>query len=298
MDQRETDRTEPEAGVADSVALTLPRVTIQPDLDLIRDTVTSMAVLGQHIQTVLVKDLDYGHIPGVPGSMLFDSGAAKLINVFNCYAGERRVINFTDDGSKISVIVEVPLIHRATGKPVATGIGAASTLETKHKYRWIDNMKDLEVLGYGEEERAKLKTKTDRTDGTILYRVPNPEHGDLLNTIIKMAAKRAEVDAAESLPAVASTLKPLFDGRLAPTGQGTRRPPMYEPQTTSSGQQRSGPSDPWSSFWGEISRMGLTREQVLAFFKASSMAQYMEQTGKDQAALLYELRDALSKHTI
>ena len=292
MVQENDEQTEPRQQL---IIKPRARVAIRPDQATIGDTIQSMIVLQENIQKLLVEDVDYGHIPGVPGKMLFDCGASKLINAFNCYAGERRVINFVDDGSKVTIMVEVPLIDRATGQVVQTGIGAASTLESKHKYRWMDNLEELLALGFGEEERKKVKSRTDTKTGVISFRIPNPEHGDLLNTIVKMASKRAEVDAAESLPSVGSTLKPLFDRRLAPLATGTQRgpaseyrPPDYHPPT----------EDSWSQFWGEIQRMGLTRDQVLAFFKTTSMGHYITEKQKTQTDLLFELREALKEGII
>lgn len=268
------------------------RIALRPDTFAITDTLLSMRALGETIPSLLVENVDFGHVPGIPGKMLFDCGGSKITNAFACYPGERRIISMTDDGSKISVVVEVPLVHRESGKVVCSGIGAASTLETKHKYRWISKLEDLEAMGYAGDALKDLKKKTDKEDGSITYRVPNPEHGELLNTIVKMASKRAEVDAAESLPAVGSILKVLFDKRLGPLAQGTARPPKseYVPPTVS-----KEPTDAWSRFWGEVTRMGLTREQVLAFFKTGSMDKYMTEHQKDHAALLFELRDAMEK---
>lgn len=290
------EQQQPEPG-ARLIVRPRARVAIRPDQAAIAETVQSMIMLRENIRTLLTEEVDYGHIPGIPGKMLFDCGASKLINAFNCYAGERRVINFVDDGSKVAIMVEVPLIDRATGQVVLTGIGAASTLETKHKYRWSDNLDELLAMGYDEEKRKNLKTRLDTKTGVISYRVPNPEHGDLLNTIVKMASKRAEVDVAESLPGVGSTLKLMFDHRLAALATGTTRPPLSEYERHP-GQPPGGPpsgdkDDSWSQFWGEVMRMGLTRDQVLAFFKTPSMGNYVTEKQKTHQDLLFELREAL-----
>lgn len=298
MQEPEHEPKEPEQGSSQAMTVApKSRIALRPDTFAITDTLLSMRALGESIPSLLVENVDYGHVPGIPGKMLFDCGASKITNAFACYPGERRIISMVDDGSKISVVVEVPLVHRESGKVVCSGIGAASTLETKHKYRWIANIEELEAMGYAGDKLNVLKKKTDKEDGSITYRVPNPEHGELLNTIVKMASKRAEVDAAESLPAVGSTLKVLFDRRLGSLAQGIARPPKseYVPPPGSAGKE---PTDSWSRFWGEVTRMGLTREQVLAFFKTGSMDKYMTEHQKDHAALLYELRDAMEKGDI
>jgi hypothetical protein len=55
-------------------------------------------------------------------------------------------------------------------------------------------------------EKTDLRTKEVR-DGT-LFRVPNEDPGDLDNTVLKMAVKRAEVDAVNHLPGVSELFPP------------------------------------------------------------------------------------------
>jgi len=63
----------------------------------------------------------------------------------------------------------------------------------KYAFRWVP----AESVPEGTD-LSTLRTKT--AQGRTLYRVPNPDLGDLENTIVKMSAKRAEVDATLQLP--------------------------------------------------------------------------------------------------
>lgn len=214
-----------------------PRITP----DAIRETTQSIALLQGMVKDLLVRSIDYGRIPGTPQDSLWDPGASQIISAFNCYVGERRILKLDDNEQKIAACIEVPIISRSTGEVVGTGIGAASTLETKYKYRWAPNPQDL---GYDETSIKTFKTKrgTDEDGSPVtLYRVPNPEHSELLNTIIKMASKRAEVDAAESLPGVASVLRQIFSGKKF---KGEYEGPV------------------WQRFWGEVRRLGLTDHEA------------------------------------
>lgn len=162
----------------------------------------------QLVQEVLEREIDFGAIPGVPQPFLWDSGAAKIMAAFNCYANYK-VIDSVIQIPHIRYTITCQLINRQSQQIVATGIGAASTKEIKHRYRWVE---DPEAEGIA---RKGLKTKTSFKRGSaekVLYRIPNPETEDLLNTIAKMAAKRADVDAAQSLPGVAATLRKIFKG--------------------------------------------------------------------------------------
>ncbi len=208
------------------------------------------------VKDLLIRGVDYGRIPGTPADSLWEPGASQIIGSFNCYVGERRILKFEDTSDRISICVEVPIMSRETGRMAATGIGAASTLETKYKYRWVEKPADW---GYDEESTKGLKTKVDR-DRT-LYRIPNPEHGELLNTIIKMASKRAEVDGAESLPGVASVLRQMLSGR-SPGNRNQDESPEYE-----------GPV--WTRFWGEVRKLGLTDQEAHLRLGVTSMKRWL-----------------------
>lgn len=245
-----------------------PRVTPQA----IQETKQQMALLQGMVRDILVREVDYGRIPGTPQDSLWDPGASKIISAFNCYSGERRLISLRDNAERISVLMEVPLVSRTSGQVVATGVGAASTLETRYRYRWLTE-DETGQQGFGADVLATFKSRRKK-DGTMEFRVPNPEHGELLNTIIKMASKRAEVDAAESLPGVASVLRQLF------TGQAQR--PKAED------------SPVWTRFWGEVRRMGLTDEEAHRMLRVKSMKEWIA-SGRSLDAALESLRQALAQ---
>jgi len=196
---------------------------------------------------VLREGIDWGRVPGVPQPFLWDPGASQIISAFRCHPGERRLLHLIDDGEKIAVIVEVPIISNESQQKVASGIAAASTQEVKHKYRWVK--KPLE-WGFTEEAVKDLKTRTD--NGIIEYRIPNPEHSELLHIIITQASKRAEVDAAKTLPGVASALRELFIGK--------KYSPGYKDQssakTTQDSQEGAADIDldspRWTKFWAAV----------------------------------------------
>lgn len=209
--------------------------------EYVNQQIKSLELLHQLTKDVLVDGRDYGRVPGTQ-QFLWDPGANQLFGAFNVFPGHRRIISHIDDGIKISLIIEVPLIQRNTGAEVGSGIGASSTEETKHKYRWEENP---EVWGYSENEIKTLKTKVE--DSVTKYRIRNPEHAELLNVCVKQASKRAEVDGAESLPGVASTLRELFGRKREKKGK--------EPS-----EEMDDASPRWTKFWGEVRALGITTE--------------------------------------
>lgn len=195
---------------------------------------------------VLQDGRDYGRIPGLPGKMLFDCGAQLIIGAFNCCVGHRRILSITDNPEQLSIIVEVPLMALSTGVEVCTGIGAASVLEPRNKYRWVDNPDEW---GYDAESAKELKHEERKEK--IVYQIPNPEPGELFNTIVKMASKRAEVDAAKNLPGAGSALKELLEVKFKA-------------------------SEDWDSFWGEIKRMGLKPDELTTIIGNKSVKEWQK----------------------
>lgn len=203
----------------------------------------------QLVQEVLEREIDFGTIPGVPQPFLWDSGAAKIMAAFNCYANYH-VIEADFRTPHMRYTITCQLINRQSQQIVATGIGAASTKEVKHRYRWVS---DPEADGIS---RKGLKQRKDKK-----YRIPNQETEDLLNTIAKMAAKRADVDAAQSLPGVAATLRKLF------SSPPSRRPGQIP--STEASHLFPGPSDggedqkhPWSFFEAKLQTLGVTHAEA------------------------------------
>ena len=230
----------------------LPPAVPRVSPETIQDTMQSIALLQGMVRDTLIRGVDYGRIPGTPQDSLWDPGASQIIGSFNCYPGERRILKLEDTDEKIVAVVEVPITSRATQQEVGSGIGAASTLETKYKYRWVSNPAQW---GYNDEAIKMFKTKRGKDDegnDAILYRIPNPEHSELLNTIVKMAAKRAEVDAAESLPGVASVLRQMFSPK-----KGREQPQPRKGETAK--EDYEGPR--WQRYWGEVARLGYTQQE-------------------------------------
>jgi hypothetical protein len=230
------------------------------------------------VADVLKRGIDYGRIPGTPADSLWDPGASMIISAFNCFAGERRVLKLEDNSERISVIIEVPIISRSSGRVMATGIGAASTMETKYKYRWLSD-EQAAADGYNEEALKAVRTKRD-PKGETLYRVANPEHSELLNTIIKMAAKRAEVDAAGGLPGVASALRQIFAGR-----------PVHSKPDVPSGQKIT----TWNQFWGESKRLGLEQVDVYRILEVDHVKEWLTARGETLDGAIEYLRNNQTK---
>ena len=255
-------------------AVTRPSAALQVTRESIAETQAQIALLENMVRTALKPGVDYGLIPGTPQPSLWDPGAAKIINCFNCRVGQRRIISLREDSEMISIILEIPLLHRMSGLEMDSGIGAASTLETKYK-RWVDSPSDW---GYDAKATKAFKTRKNPKTNQLEYRIPNPEHGDLLNTLVKIASKRGEVDAAQRLPGVASVLREMFSG--GPRGPAPSQPGC--PQGPR--QERPKEENEWDRFWGKTRQMGYKdSNQVHNALRVTSMKQWLESKSLDDA---------------
>ncbi len=239
--------------MAEQISTSLPATTAPAALQLSEQAIATVKhniqLCEQLVREVLEKDIDWGTIPGVPQPFLWDSGAAKIMAAFNCYT-DYKVIDAAIQVPHIRYTVTSQLISRRTQQVIATGIGAASTKEVKHRYRWVEDP---------EKEGISRKGLKQRKDGK--YRIPNPDTEDLLNTIAKMAAKRADVDAAQSLPGVAATLRKLF---IHPPLKKERE--LITQEKPGEGEAKAsllkGEEHNWRWFWSKIKLLNVTPEEA------------------------------------
>lgn len=258
------------------------------DSHYVQQTQVSLALLQDLVKKVLVRDRDYGPpYEGARTDTLYDPGASLIIAAFNCYAGHRRVLHFSNSSGKVAIVIEVPIIQRGTGAEVGSGIASCTVSETKYKYRWVreDQLGDW---GYTKEDAAAFKTRV-RWEHTE-YQVPNPEVEELLNTIVTMASKRAEVDGAKGLPGVGSALRELFDKK-----KGSQK--GQEDQRNRSDDQKGGDlnedSPRWTTFWAATKALSLEPDKVHQRLGVKSMKDWMK-TGKSLDDAIKELSNQLA----
>lgn len=179
-------------------------------------TVTEQrALLVKFVHENLREGVDYGTIPGTPKPCLYKPGAEKLTDLYRCTA-EPEVEKDTEDWEKgfFYYRYKVRIISRETSVCLGVGIGSCNSRETK--YRWRDAK--IKCPECGSETLFRSKDKPEwfcwakkggcgktypANDPRVVDqprgRVENPDIADLVNTIQKMATKRAHVAAALQL---------------------------------------------------------------------------------------------------
>lgn len=131
----------------------------------------------QYLMREVLRDGEhYGTVPGCGNKpTLLQPGAEKIAYMFHFVPTYKVVRSDLGEGHR-EYEVECTLTSRDTGEVVGGGLGLCSTMESKYRYRskWINGKK---------------------------VREENADIADVLNTVLKMAKKRAFVDAVKSTTA-------------------------------------------------------------------------------------------------
>jgi len=195
-------------------------VSPQPAMGQVMSLAESRAQVNhiQHLmRMVMIEDTHYGVIPGCKKPSLLKPGAEKLGLVFRlgCRLRIKRR-DMENNHREHTVICE--LFHIPTGQFVGEGIGSCSTLEKKYRYRTGGlqcpncGERTIKQSQYGDKgwycyaaiggcnDKFKRGNKMiERQD--YQGKIENPDIADCWNTVLKMAKKRAQVDAILSATA-------------------------------------------------------------------------------------------------
>ncbi|MCH8129898.1 MAG: hypothetical protein IIC70_08375, partial [Acidobacteria bacterium] len=169
-------------------------LTVLPNATEMRDKLDAIREFQKLCKAILVDGHDYGIIPGTNKPTMLKPGAekiAKLLKLSDSYA----VMDSVQDWDKglFHYTIRCELRDIATCLLVSSGIGECNSKESKYRWRWIWP-DDVEPLGLDKATLVSRKTK----NGGKQYRIENDDPFSLVNTILKMAKKRALVDAALS----------------------------------------------------------------------------------------------------
>lgn len=200
------------------------------------------AMLAEFVRGHMVKEVDYGIIPGTPKPSLLKPGAEKLVDLLRCtprFTLLKAVEDF--DRGFFYYRFRVRLIQRESGAVLAEGFGSANSREARYRWRNASRRcpacgKDAIIQGKAEygggwvcfKKKNGCGEKFRADDPTIvnqaLGRVENEDIADLDNTILKMAKKRALVDGAIAL----ARCSDMFTQDVEDFSHGQSAPPPQE----------------------------------------------------------------------
>jgi len=142
------------------------------------------------VNSQLVEGVDYGKIPGIPKPFLMLPGAEKICSRY--LVRPEFEVEKTENWEKglFNYQVKCVLKHIGTGRIFGEGIGSCNSYEEKYRYIWVSKSKlgNKKVLDT-RERKGKYGKYTE-------YKVKREDIATLVNTLLKMACKRAIVAAS------------------------------------------------------------------------------------------------------
>ena len=190
-----------------------PQAMMQRDELSAKDVVAQIVKVQQIKGAVMKKDLHYGTIPGTPKPTLYKAGAEILAMTFRMSSAfEVQTVSLGGDHREYSVTCT--LTHITSELVMGQGVGSCATTESKYRYRnadAADTGKPVPKKYWDLKNDGKISDAHDliggkgfgvkKIDGVwkiVKTSGEKVEHGnpaDFYNTCLKMAKKRAYVDA-------------------------------------------------------------------------------------------------------
>lgn len=199
----------PAAPLAISSRATIMKASIEADME-------QRALLKEYIKLNMVEGTDYGTIPGTPKPTLYKPGAEKLCDLYRCEP-DIQITDRVQDWDKgfFHYEFKYTLKARDTGYVHAVGVGSCNTREGRYRWRKAErtcpDCKQPAILKskfddggyycYGKKGGcgAKFADGDPAIEDQPTGKVENDDVFTFVNTVLKMAKKRAHVDAAIAL---------------------------------------------------------------------------------------------------
>lgn len=262
---------------------------IMPVLDLHLAATRRQAVV-DFAGRMMKAGTDYGKIPGTGDKpTLLKPGAEKLASLFGLspqFDILEREMDWTGEGHGGEPFFYVQ--YRCTltrGELVAgQGVGSCNSWEKKYRYRTVYPNKATPE----EKEHGRLETRGGRNGTYQVYVVKNPDPADVVNTIDKMAQKRAlvaavliAVNASELFTQDIEDYSDIVDGDWQPAqpaqpqparnGNGKPADPQPAPGPVPEDEALINDIEPSDFIPAVASLIGHDEDTVRAWFKAQGM---------------------------
>jgi hypothetical protein len=168
--------------------VTLAKFNYHGDALRLQDPIKYAAIqrnlLVNFVKTQMQDGTDYGLIPGVKEKCLFKPGAERLATLFNYSVSVDCVERQADYDKGFFAFTYKAIVRDCVGRPMAECEGHCNSKEKKYAYRWVN-----ERYATPAEKQAAINNK----NGSL--QVPNDDIYSIVNTLMKMAQKRAVVGA-------------------------------------------------------------------------------------------------------
>lgn len=182
------DNRAPAVQAAAAIELT----AIQADVLLARRQAVEKVV-----KELMVEDVHYGPVPGVPDSMMLDKAGSELLAATFQLAFDYEVTEHENAAGDRRYVSTCTVTHQPSGIALGSGMGEASTAETKFAWHKVSSKAEYDEA---PEDRRREKTYTKKKGGgSYVVQQIRELTDDKANTVLKMANKRAASDAVQAV---------------------------------------------------------------------------------------------------
>jgi hypothetical protein len=168
-----------------------------PDETKFKADIQAINKFQQVVHANLIPEQDYGVIPGTSKPTLLKPGAEKITKLLGL-CDHYVIIDRQEDWAKpfFRYLIQCQLVPVGNGDIVVSeGFGECNSMEGKYRYRWLF----ASELPQGFDKNQAIKRTVNTRSGKVpQFRIDNDDIYTQVNTLIKMAKKRALVDAALS----------------------------------------------------------------------------------------------------
>lgn len=195
-------------------------VSISDGRRSVAQMVSQREAIVEAMQKVMRVDIDFGKVPGTDKPSLWKPGSEKILSMFNLAATPTVEDLSTPDTIRYRVHVSVH--HIPTGNVLGVGVGEASSAETKYQWRKVVCVEEWDAT---PSDRRRIAWKNGKGGTAYSVNQIRANMEDVANTILKMAKKRAQIDAVLTCTAAsdvfAQDLEDLIEAGLDPAGEQT-----------------------------------------------------------------------------
>jgi hypothetical protein len=241
-----TEETEPKTNDETSMERYNEPEDLAIDLQKMEEGLKTIKVFQEMVHRLTTPGVDYGMIPGTSKPTLLKPGAekiAKLMSLSDSY----QILSAQEDFQKpfFAYTVKCQLKSIRTGRLMSEGLGSCNSMESK--YRWRESRRKCPTCG----EEAIIKGKKEYGGGWVCFkkqggcgatfrdkdevitnqkigRIANDDICSQVNTLLKMAKKRALVDAALSAGRLSEIftqdLDEMVDDSQSPNEESSQKP--------------------------------------------------------------------------
>ena len=188
------------------------------DTKMVSETLKKVKSLQATLKNILVNNHDYGTIPGCGDKpTLLKPGAEKILMAMGLTSNYELIEHTEDFRDKGFFAYTVKCVLLKNGIKITEGLGHANSKEKKWAKEFVYE-KDLDL---GADKELLKKKKFNGNNGTFYKYEVDADANSKANTILKMAKKRAQIDAVLTVASLSEIFTQDFDDL-----------PLEEPPTT------------------------------------------------------------------